>query len=270
MIVSSHRSRFVVVISVLSLLLFACQSRSDGERDGVENQVQDQATQDQASSEREEAERTSDDDDRVEERRHMVSTQIEQRGVEDERVLDAMRRVPRHRYVPEPMRPQAYQDSPLPIGLEQTISQPYIVALMSELLEVSPGHRVLEIGTGSGYQAAVLAEMGVNVFSIEILCELAERAERDLVATGYEDVEVHCGDGYKGWPEHAPFDRIIVTAAPPELPQALVDQLAVGGRLVVPVGEHQQVLQVVKKIDADTIETTDTAAVQFVPMVPGE
>ncbi len=206
---------------------------------------------------------------RADEREQMVSDQIEHRGVEDKRVLEAMRAVPRHKYVPDTMVPHAYLDRPLPIGLDQTISQPFIVALMSELLEVSPGDRVLEIGTGSGYQAAVLAEMGAEVFTIEILCELAERAERDLQATGYEAIEIRCGDGYKGWPEEAPFDRIIVTAAPPELPEALVDQLDVGGRLVVPVGEHRQMLQVVERIDEDTVETSDTMPVRFVPMVPG-
>lgn len=210
------------------------------------------------------------DDVRADEREQMVVRQIERRGISDERVLKAMRAVPRHAYVPENVRPQAYRDSPLPIGLEQTISQPYIVALMSELLQVSPGQKVLEIGTGSGYQAAVLAEMGADVYSIEILCELAERADEDLSATGYDEVNVRCGDGYKGWPEQAPFERIIVTAAPPELPQDLVDQLAVGGRLVVPVGEQRQMLQVVTKTDDDTIETSDQLPVRFVPMVPGE
>ena len=204
------------------------------------------------------------------ERAQMVTEQIEERGITDERVLEAIRKVPRHLYVPESLRAHAYSDRPLPIGLEQTISQPYIVALMSELLQVSPGDRVLEIGTGSGYQAAVLAEMGAKVFTIEILCELAERAKEDLAATGYDTVEVRCGDGYQGWPEHAPFDRIIVTAAPPELPDALVDQLATGGLLVVPVGERLQTLQVVEKIDEDSIETTDTIAVRFVPMVHGD
>ncbi len=259
--------RFIfVTIAAVSVTMCACQSPSDGEREEGADQQNEEPTM-QAP---EEATVSDTTDDRADERRNMVTTQIEGRGVEDERVLEAMRTVPRHLYIPEEMRPQAYRDSPLPIGHEQTISQPYIVALMSELLEVSPEHRVLEIGTGSGYQAAVLAEMGVEVYTIEIICELAERAERDLAATGYDNVVVRCGDGYKGWPDHAPFDRIIVTAAPPELPQALVDQLAVGGLLVVPVGEHQQMLQVVKKIDEDTVETTDKAPVRFVPMVPGD
>ena len=181
-----------------------------------------------------------------------------------------MRDVPRHAYVPEPIRDRAYQDSPLPIGYEQTISQPYIVALMTELLEVTPGQKVLEIGTGSGYQAAVLAEVGAEVFTIEIICELAERAKADLIATGYDEIHVRCGDGYQGWPEEAPFERIIVTAAPPELPQALVDQLAPGGRLVVPVGEESQSLQVVTKDEDGEVHVEDTLPVRFVPMVPGD
>ncbi len=223
-------------------------------------------------------ESASDEDDapdepasRAEERQRMVQQQIEARGVDDERVLSAMRAVPRHRYVPEQIRQRAYEDSPLPIGLNQTISQPYIVALMSQLLDTSPGDRVLEIGTGSGYQAAVLAELDTEVYTIEILCDLAERAERDLEATGYGDsIDVKCGDGYKGWPEHAPFDRIIVTAAPPEIPEALVEQLAIDGLMVVPVGDQFQVLQVIHKIDEDTIDVTDIENVRFVPMVPGQ
>lgn len=212
----------------------------------------------------------TDDGDRAEERAQMVETQIAARDVRDEAVLKAMRNVPRHEYVPQDHRPAAYRDTPLPIGHDQTISQPFIVALMTELLDVSGDHRILEIGTGSGYQAAVLAEMGVELYTIEIVCELAERAERDLERTGYGDVSVKCGDGYQGWPEHAPFDRIIVTAAPPEIPEALVEQLAVGGKMVVPVGDRRQQLQVVEKHAEDDVEIHDKIPVRFVPMVPGD
>ena len=204
-------------------------------------------------------------ENRDEDRRTMIKEQIEARGLQDPSVLAAMSAVHRHLYVPEPLRDRAYEDRPLPIGFEQTISQPYIVALMSSLLDVSPGQKVLEIGTGSGYQAAVLAEMGAQVYTIELICELAERAKADLIATGYDSVNVRCGDGYKGWPEAAPFDRIIVTAAPPEIPPVLLEQLTEEGRMVVPVGREEQSLQVVTP-DGNVEEIIP---VLFVPMVPG-
>ncbi len=262
----AHRFALIAILIMALLLVSACQNGPDVAGSDEDDESTAQETQESQTPTAE-----SDDSDvlRQTHRDEMVQRQIVQRGVEDEDVLAAMRKVPRHRYVPDEMKARAYEDSPLPIGFDQTISQPYIVALMTDLLDVSPGQKVLEIGTGSGYQAAVLAEMGVKVYSIEIICELAERAERDLKDTGYGDVEVMCGDGYKGWPEHAPFDRIIVTAAPPQLPDALVEQLAVGGKLVVPVGEHSQMLQVVTKISDDEIEVTDTLPVRFVPMVPG-
>jgi protein-L-isoaspartate(D-aspartate) O-methyltransferase len=166
----------------------------------------------------------------------MVEHQIARRGVADRLVLEAMRAVPRHRFVPADVRDHAYADTPLPIGYGQTISQPYIVALMSEALQVEAGDRVLEIGTGSGYQAAVLAEMGLEVYTIEIVPELAERAAGDLAAAGYGEVHTRNADGYWGWEEEAPFDAIIVTAAPDHVPQPLVGQLGPGGRLVIPVG----------------------------------
>ena len=166
----------------------------------------------------------------------MVRDQIEARGIRDARVLEAMRQVPRHLFVPETLRSQAYEDYPLPIGHDQTISQPYIVAYMSETLAVGPGRRVLEIGTGSGYQAAVLAEMGVEVYTVEIVEPLARTAARTLASLGYSTVHTRVGDGYGGWPEHAPFDAVIVTAAPDHVPKPLIEQLAVGGRLVIPVG----------------------------------
>lgn len=198
-------------------------------------------------------------------RERMVLQQIETRGVKDPAVLAAMRTVPRHQFVPEDYREAAYNDSPLPIGESQTISQPYIVALMSELLEVRAGDKVLEIGTGSGYQAAVLAEMGVEVFTVEIRRGLCERAEGILGELGYENAHVRCGDGYGGWPEEAPFAGIIVTAAPERIPEPLVDQLAPGARMVIPLGDFYQQLMVIKKTD-DGVEERSVIPVRFVPM----
>ena len=172
----------------------------------------------------------------TEQRERMVADQIEARDVRDPAVLAAMRRVPRHEFVPVGYLDLAYDDHPLPIGFGQTISQPYIVALMSEKLELKPGDTVLEIGTGSGYQAAVLAEMGMKVYTIEIIPELADRAAARLQALGYTDVQVRTADGYWGWPEEAPFDAIIVTAAPDHVPQPLVEQLKPGARMVIPIG----------------------------------
>lgn len=195
----------------------------------------------------------------------MIEHHLVPRGIRDPRVLEAMRRVPRHELVPEDLRPQAYGDSPLPIGYGQTISQPYIVAAMTEAAGVAPGAKVLDVGTGSGYQAAVLAEIGARVWSIEIVPELAERAARDLARLGYGTVTVRAGDGYRGWPEHAPFDAILVAAAPPEVPAPLIEQLAVGGRLVIPVGDDYQELRVITRTrDGSTSETL--FPVRFVPM----
>ena len=199
-------------------------------------------------------------------RAHMVSSQIEARGVRDRGVLDALSKVPRHLFVPAPLRDRAYDDAPLPIGLGQTISQPYIVAYMTEELALSPDHRVLEVGTGSGYQAAVLAELAKQVYSIELLPELANGAREVLKTLGYQNVEVRTGDGYKGWPEHAPFDRIIVTAAPEQVPQALVEQLGDGGRMVVPVGGADQSIRILTRRGARENERV-TIPVRFVPMV---
>ncbi len=198
----------------------------------------------------------------------MVDRQIRARGIRNAAVLDAVERVPRHLFVPPAVRPQAYEDTPLPIGYGQTISQPYIVAYMTETLEVSRDHRVLEIGTGSGYQAAVLAGLVRQVYSIEIVPELAESARRVLAGAGYPNVEVRTGNGYLGWPERAPFDRIVVTAAPPDVPTALVDQQAGGGRMVVPVGTLLQEIVIVIK-DARGVSETRTIPVRFVPMVGG-
>lgn len=211
----------------------------------------------------------------VAEREAMVNDQIVARGVEDPRVLDAMRRVPRHRFLPPGLRPVAYEDHPVRIGHGQTISQPYIVALMSELAEVKPGDRVLEIGTGSGYQAAVLAEMGAEVWSIEIVEPLANAAEALLGELGHDRVRVRHGDGYAGWPSEAPFDVVLLTAAPPQIPRPLVDQLAPGGRLVAPVGTHYQELIRIRSTP-DGLQAENILPVRFVPMTgrvrggPGE
>jgi protein-L-isoaspartate(D-aspartate) O-methyltransferase len=204
--------------------------------------------------------------DREVERRRMVDEQLLGRDITSRRVLEAMRKVPRHLFIPEPLRDRAYADSPVPIGLGQTISQPYIVAFMTQALEVEPGHRVLEIGTGSGYQAAVLAEITADVYSIEVLPELAERARSTLTALGYSHLRLRTGNGYLGWPEHAPFDRIIVTAAPPDVPPALVQQLKIGGLMAIPVGTTDQHLRILRRT-ATGLETLQTLPVRFVPMV---
>ncbi len=195
----------------------------------------------------------------------MVDQQLLGRDITSLRVLEAMRKVPRHLFIPEPQRGRAYDDSPVPIGLGQTISQPYIVAFMTQALDVEPGHRVLEIGTGSGYQAAVLAEITREVYSIEVLPELAERAKATLTALGYRNVRLRTGNGYLGWPEHAPFDRIIVTAAPPEVPPALVQQLKIGGLMAIPVGTVEQDLRILRRT-ATGMETLQALPVRFVPM----
>ena len=198
-------------------------------------------------------------------RTRMVSTQLEARGIKDARVLTAMRTVPRHEFVPRTLVAWAYDDSPLPIGHDQTISQPYIVALMTELAALGPTTKVLEIGTGSGYQAAVLAEVAKDVYSIEIVEPLARRAEATLRRLGYARVHVRSGDGYRGWPEAAPFDAVIVTAAPGKVPAPLLEQLAPGGRLVIPVGTDDQMLEVHRRTDAGVM-VERTIPVRFVPM----
>ncbi len=199
------------------------------------------------------------------ERAEMVRTQIRARGIESARVLDALGRVPRHLFVAEEARASAYQDHPLPIGHEQTISQPYIVALMTDLLHLDGDEKVLEIGTGSGYQAAVLGELADQVYTIEIVAPLAEEARARLADLGYENVHVRAGDGYRGWPEQAPFDAIILTAAPPAVPQPLIDQLAIGGILAAPIGDAHQELVVMEKT-ANGLERREVIPVRFVPM----
>jgi protein-L-isoaspartate(D-aspartate) O-methyltransferase len=209
-------------------------------------------------------------------RTRMVETQIAARGVREARVLAAMREVPRHLFVDPARRAEAYEDHPLPIAGNQTISQPYIVALMTELLELAPTARVLEIGTGSGYQSAVLGRCAREVYSIEILPELAQSAAAKLKELRYDNVTVRAGDGYRGWPEHAPFDGIIVTAAPERIPEPLLEQLATGGRMVIPVGGFFQELKVFHKGADGKITEKDIIPVRFVPMtgevvkIPGE
>ena len=195
----------------------------------------------------------------------MVEADLRARDIDDERVLQAMSRVQRHLFVPLALRDRAYGDHPLPIGEDQTISQPYIVAYMTQVLHLEPGDRVLEIGTGSGYQAAVLAELAGDVYSIEIIPSLTERARTTLEGIGYTNIHLRTGDGYFGWPEQAPFDAIMVTAAPDHIPQALVDQLADGAHLVLPVGDRYQELIRVTREGAET-KTERLLPVRFVPM----
>lgn len=204
--------------------------------------------------------------------RERLVEELRAQGIRDARVLDAVRATPRERFVPPDGVAAAYGDHPLPIGHGQTISQPYIVARMTELLDPQPGDRVLEIGTGSGYQAAVLAPLVARVHTIEIVAPLAERARALLRELGHGNVEVRTGDGYAGWPEAAPFDAIVVTAAPERVPQALVDQLAPGGRMVIPIGPQGAVqsLTVIEKSAAGEVSQRRVAAVRFVPMTGGE
>jgi protein-L-isoaspartate(D-aspartate) O-methyltransferase len=212
------------------------------------------------------------DDPFTAKRTAMVRQQIESRDVKDRRVLAAMRAVPRHLFVPADLRGNAYNDHPLPIGYNQTISQPYIVAVMTELLDAGPETKVLEIGTGSGYQAAVLARVAGQVYTIEIVPELAKSSAELLKKLGHENVHVRHGDGYKGWPEEGPFDRIMLTAAPPRIPRALIDQLKPGGRMVAPVGRtvFSQELVVIDKDKQGRTSRRSVFPVRFVPMVPGE
>jgi protein-L-isoaspartate(D-aspartate) O-methyltransferase len=201
----------------------------------------------------------------------MVLEQLVDRGIKDRRVIKAMQKVERHRFVPEEYRSVAYGDHPLPIGYEQTISQPYVVAFMTEVLQLKPTDRVLEIGTGSGYQAAILAEICDSVFTIEIVPELAHRAKNLLEQLGYKNIQVKHGDGYQGWPEKAPFDAIIVTCSPTKIPQPLKSQLKEGGRMIIPVGypETGQELYLIRKENERLIEKA-VLPVRFVPMVNSE
>jgi protein-L-isoaspartate(D-aspartate) O-methyltransferase len=198
-------------------------------------------------------------------RKEMVTQQIVSRGITDQRVIDAMLTVERHKFVPEQYEKSAYEDYPLPIGEGQTISQPYIVALMTECVNLCPTDRVLEIGTGSGYQAAVLSLLARDVYTIELIPSLAQSAEQRLTVLGYDNVHVRCGDGFLGWPEAAPFNAIVITCAPPDVPEPLIEQLAEGGRLIVPLGEDFQVLTLFEKTHGELKETS-LIPVRFVPM----
>ncbi len=235
-----------ITIFLLGIFLSACRSTGD-----TPNPHQnDQSAQDRLAQKR----------------YQMVEDQIERRGIEDTLVLKAMQKVPRHLFVPDYLKEQAYVDSPLPIGEGQTISQPYIVAFMTEALQLKGGEKVLEIGTGSGYQAAVLAEITREIYTIEIVASLGSRAADLLKKLGYENIHVKIGDGYRGLPEQAPFDAIIVTAAPEHIPQPLVDQLKVGGRMIIPVGDlYQELILITKKPDG-TIKKQSVLPVRFVPM----
>jgi protein-L-isoaspartate(D-aspartate) O-methyltransferase len=200
-------------------------------------------------------------------RQRMVEQQLKPRGIKDERVLAAMGKVPREEFVPADVRPSAYEDGPLPIGYDQTISQPYVVAFMTEQLRPKRSDRVLEIGSGSGYQAAILGELVAEIYTIEIVEPLAKSAEATLQRLDYNNVHIKMGDGYKGWPEEAPFDAIIVTCAPEKVPQPLVDQLKDGGRMVIPVGERfAQQLYLLEKKNGQQKESV-TLPVRFVPML---
>jgi protein-L-isoaspartate(D-aspartate) O-methyltransferase len=204
--------------------------------------------------------------DRAAERQRMVQQQLMRRGINNSRVLAAIAKVPREEFVPADVKASSYADQPLPIGEGQTISQPYVVAFMTEQLRLSSGDRVLEIGTGSGYQAAILSELAAEVYTIEIIAPLAKRAEATLQRLGYKNVHVRVGDGYKGWPEHAPFDAITVTCAPDHVPQPLVDQLKEGGRMIIPVGGFgNQELYLLEKKNGQ-LQRRAVLPVRFVPM----
>ncbi len=239
---------------VLAIAGLACSSNATRPQDGARDGNDEQGSM--------VAERTR----MVPERTRMVNDQLRARDIRSARVLDAMLAVPRHLFVPERERAEAYSDSPLPIGYDQTISQPYIVAFMTQALDIAPEHRVLEIGTGSGYQAAVLGTLAKEVFTIEIVPPLAERARETLSALGYRNVQIRTGNGYLGWPEHAPYDRIMVTAAPEDVPAALLQQLKVGGLMAIPVGTVTQELRILRRTVTGT-ETLATLPVRFVPMV---
>jgi protein-L-isoaspartate(D-aspartate) O-methyltransferase len=242
-----HKCLFLVLLSTFLLTAFSCQDEKE-----------------RLAPSRAPAEETLRGVP-ADELRDRLINELEREGITDEKTLAAMRKTPRHEFIPEEYRNAAYDNRPVPIGFEQTISQPYIVGYMTQLLQLKGGEKVLEIGTGSGYQAAVLAEIAGEVYTIEILEPLALRAEETLKRLGYDNVKVKVGDGYKGWPEHAPFDAIIVTAAPDHIPQPLVEQLKEGGRMVIPVGSFYQRIILMTKDSTGVAQQTDIP-VRFVPM----
>lgn len=256
------------LLAPLCLLLLLIAFAACAEDDEVPTQIPEENVGAVTSEE----EPASGADPFVEEREELVETGVIDFGIEEPDVIEAMRETPRHAFVPDEYLGQAYENHPLPIGFGQTISQPYIVALMTEAAEVEAGDKVLEVGTGSGYQAAVLAEVAEHVYTVEIIGELAERAAETLAAEGYENVTVRHGDGYFGWPEHAPYDAIVVTAAPDHIPQPLVEQLKVGARMIIPVGPvgGYQSLWQVTKVSEDEVRTEDLGGVQFVPLTREE
>jgi protein-L-isoaspartate(D-aspartate) O-methyltransferase len=238
----------IPVLCVSFLIFHGCAAQKSEDAAGVGYQTKNRAG-----------------DEFQDQRRRMVERQIRARGIKNEAVLEAMMKVPRHRFVTAEYMTSAYEDHPLPIGQGQTISQPYIVAYMTEAAEISDNEKVLEIGTGSGYQAAILGELAKEVYSIEIIPELAERARQTLSELGYKNVHVKTGNGYEGWAEYAPYDGIVVTAAPDEVPKALIDQLAMNGKMVIPIGIGDQEMMIITKTAKGVIEKR-TIPVRFVPM----
>jgi protein-L-isoaspartate(D-aspartate) O-methyltransferase len=232
-----------LLVSVLLLPVPGCGPPSNSEQSGAQHVSDEEFTK---------------------QRRQLVE-QLRSEGIQNQGVLDALLKVPRHRFVPPSYRHLAYRNHPLPIGQDQTISQPFIVGYMTEAAEIASGEKVLEIGTGSGYQAAVLAELAKEVYTIEIIPELAESSRTLLREMGYKNLQVKTGNGYLGWPEHAPFDAIVVTAAPDEVPKALVEQLAVRGKMVVPVGTSFQQMLIITRTESGVVERR-TIPVAFVPM----
>lgn len=255
---SSKLSPQIFLVLLLCVLFISCREKKDSSVEYKDVAVKVKNTKNNKSEETMYSDL----------RRQMVERQIIRRGVVDRLVVDAMLKVPRHRFVPDNLQALAYNDTPLPVGENQTISQPYIVAYMTEAIQAAPGDKVLEIGTGSGYQAAVLAEIVKHVYSMEIICSLAERAASILKELDYTNVDIRCADGYKGWPQEAPFDAIIVTAAPEKIPVALKEQLKIGGRMVIPVGRldfHQELL-LVTRTSKDSWDEERLLPVRFVPM----
>ncbi len=259
----------VILAVAIGALMVAVQHRPSGGQISDTPQVTaaDQIAAEDWPTDRDTPPRAPDEEARfIEARRVMVQEHFRRRDITDARVLEVMGRVPRQRFVPHGSQFAAYADRPLSIGHSQTISQPYIVALMTQLVRPRPGSRALDIGTGSGYQAAVLAELCKDVYSIEIVKPLADTARTRLKALGYDNVTVRYGDGYRGWPEHAPFDVIVVAAAPDHVPQPLIDQLAPGGQLVIPVGRYFQKLILIEKGNDGSVDRKTVAGVAFVPM----